>query len=345
MPKSRSALVAFGTAIAVLITMRFLPDALTNSIRLLPTSSTYSFSFEPTTARLFDARAFESATAPGCPNEPHPAFTCFLTETTLSRSQTFQFSPADTKKETRLTVRDIISADGRPVMDTTDTSELVRHSAFPVDDPVASAQTTSELPGFNRNYAGEIRTGLQYAFPFASEWRSYLYFDQFGHSSYPIDFQDREDHNGTTVYRFHQDLKTFKLNGFTAKGTASQYYTPHEMQQMGLRPSDAVSLDQFYSASRTVWVEPKTGTVLDIQEEPRSFLARNIEEATAMGAADERMLFRATFTLDAATKTKQRDLATQGVHRLKAIHLLVYLSHVVTTVLLLWGVYAVRRDK
>lgn len=342
----KPALIAFSLAAAIVVSMGYVPTLLTNPVRLLPASGTVDLTYAPTKAQLFDASAFDAGTPISCPDAPQPAYTCFQQPVTLQRSQHLTFARGETRKETRLDAHDLITAsDGRVVLDLQDSAQLVRHSAFPIDEPVANARSSSLIPGFVRDYGGETRTGLQFSFPFAAEWRSYQYFDAFGHSSYPIDFQDREDFDGTTVYRFHQDLSPAPMSAAPVKGVASQYYTPAEMAQLGLRPSDAVSLEQFYSATRTIWVEPKTGTILNVVEQPRAFLARNVEEAKRAAPEPLRTIFTAQFAFDDATKQQQRNAASSGVHRLKAIKISIYLTNILALLLLVWGVVVVRRTR
>ncbi|AKK04126.1 porin PorA family protein [Corynebacterium epidermidicanis] len=337
--------INFGLALALLLAGQFLPDPLTNPVRLLPTQHSFELSYEPVAARLFDATSFNVGTSPECPDAPRPSLSCFVHPATLHRKQTISYSAGRNRKETVQTSQDRITTDsGATVFSSQDTATLMRHSSIPLDEALASTVEHSTIPGFDRNLVGENRTGLQFTFPFASEWRSYQYFDSFGHFAYPIDFQDREDFDGTTVYRFHQQLTPRQLGAFSATGSAEQYYSPTEMTELGLKPQDAVFLKQFYAAQRTVWVEPKTGTVLNIVEEPRSFLARNMEEATRTAPDSPRVLFSATFALDGQSKEQQRDKASAGVHRLKAIEVLRYLCIFGAVVFGMWGVRTWRRN-
>lgn len=335
---------SFGLAIAILLLMRFVPSWITTDVRLLPTEGSQTWSFASTDAVVTDTAALDAGQPLDTTCSQPARLRCFQRVEELHRTIELDFSKGKTRKQTSISAHDTVQG-SRTLLDLRDQASFVRHSAFPVDEAVASVESKSPLPGWTRAVHDEARTGLQYAFPFASEWRSYLYFDPFSHSSYPIDFVDKQDHNGTTIYRFEQHLAPALTGAYSIRGVAGQYFSDTELQQLGLRSSDAVTLNEYYAVQRSVWVEPRTGTIINMEEHPHSFLARNTDEAKQLAVTNERALFSAQFAFDEDTRDVQWQRASHGVHMLKLAHVIDYVSNLVALALLILGVLLARRAR
>lgn len=347
MTSKAKAAIAFALALALVVVKTFGPDLMSANVRLLPTDTQEVLQYEPTAALLFDAAAWENNTpttaTPACTTVPYPSVTCFMSRPTLHAQRSIAAHPADSRKDVRYEVTDTIDdAAGVNLYRATDELTLIRHSSFPADLPAASFSSTATLPGFSHSSTAELREGLQYAFPFRTEFRSYEFFDNYSATTHPIDFQDREVIDGVTLYRFHQQLPPIQLSTNTLKGPAFQFYSPEEAQAEGLIGTSTIVLSLFYTMSRTLWVEPKTGTIVDSVENPLVFLARDIADAEKVTPDTRRTLFSTTLRWDDATKEKRWKQATAGLVTLKIVDVTVLLSTIFTLLLLGYGIIQLR---
>lgn len=346
MTKTAKAAVAFTLAIALLMLKAVAPSLATSQVRLLPTDASLQLTSEAAKATLFDATAWNNhlplTDTPEC--AATQALSCFLSEPNVSATTTLTAAKGDTAKETTYHVREeLTTSTGESLFRATDDVHLIRHSSMPVDRPVASLSSQSPLPGFSRDIPGQVRDGLQYSFPFATEFRSYRYFDVYSATTAPIDFHDRETVRGVTVYRFHQKFAPIQVGLGTIKGRASQFYSPAEIQEQGLSAESTVVMNQYYTMSRTLWVEPKTGTIVDSLEIPQIFLARDLSEAQRVAPDSSLTLFKTTLRWDEATTNTMWSRATSGLHTLKLVSIGLLIGTVAAAGLIVLGIYYLRR--
>ncbi|MDK8472886.1 porin PorA family protein, partial [Corynebacterium accolens] len=59
-------------------------------------------------------------------------------------------------------------------------------------------------------------------------------------------------------------------------------FKPESLERFGLSPTEHVILEPFYTVKRDVWVEPTTGTILDVHEDIKIFLATDADQARQM---------------------------------------------------------------
>lgn len=345
MTKTAKAAVAFTLALVLLVLKSALPPLVTRQVRLLPVDESLQITTQPAAATLFDAAAW----AAGTPTITPPTCTansleCYLTHPTLTSTIQLSARAGETKKEVGLeVVQNLVTDSGQELYSAQDEVVLARHSSIPVDRPVSSLQSHSIVPSFTHDLFERQRDGLQYAFPYATEFRSYHFFDAFSATSTPIDFQDRETIQDVTVFRFHQQLAPIQLSGDTIKGLASQFYSPEEIASQGLTAGNTVMLNKYYSMSRTLWVEPKTGTIVDSEEHPRIFLARDSVEAQRGPLALSRTLFDVTLRWDEATKRLMWDRAIGGVRTLKTVAVGLLAATIASAALIVFGMLYLRR--
>jgi len=105
-------------------------------------------------------------------------------------------------------------------------------------------------------------TGQLYKFPFGTERKTYQYFDRDLRKALPIEYQGTETIKGLETYRFQQVIPETPLN-FTADRLTGLLNT--------FAPG-ASSGQVTYSNTRTIWVEPVSGTFIKVQEEQRKTL-------------------------------------------------------------------------
>lgn len=136
------------------------------------------------------------------------------------------------------------------------------------------------------------------------------------------------------------------------EGPAEQFFSPEEMERFQYAEGQQVRLQPFYEATRTFFVEPKTGTVLDHHAEVDIFFAENNLQARTMAEDDLRnpirTVFSADFTFDEATQQAQLDVATPKMARIRALQAVSLVANVTTIaalVVLAWLLVRRRRHR
>lgn len=126
-------------------------------------------------------------------------------------------------------------------------------------------------------------TGQLYKFPFHTEKKTYRYFDRDLRRGLPMQFQGTENIKGLEAYRFQQVIADQEL-----------VFSPEKIGGLiGKFAPGATSGKVVYGNTRTLWVEPVTGTFLKAQEQPSKVLVPNVGAPTT--------LLEATFTYNDAT--------------------------------------------
>ncbi|WP_194829351.1 DUF3068 domain-containing protein [Nocardia sp. XZ_19_231] len=116
------------------------------------------------------------------------------------------------------------------------------------------------------------RRGLQYRFPIGTEKKSYPYFDLNARATYDIDFIEESEINGVPVYHFRQDIPVTNMWD-VVKHPSHQLALP--AAKWGLEGTDPVTMTRFYTNTRDVWVEPRTGAVLKGGEKIHMYYGRS----------------------------------------------------------------------
>lgn len=126
--------------------------------------------------------------------------------------------------------------------------------------------------------------GLSYRFPFNTEKKTYPYFDPIAQRAYDANYEGEEDVNGLTTYRFTQNV------GYDADGQLvepikyTSLYDNNEdgettarAQQWGLEgdPEEPITMNRFYAAQRTFWVDPVSGVIVKSQEHANHYYSRD----------------------------------------------------------------------
>lgn len=120
-------------------------------------------------------------------------------------------------------------ADPNVVSISTDTFATDRHTGVAVNDP-------KYVPA-----GSEHKSGLVNKWPFNSEKKTYLFWDDVVHKALPATYAGTEKRDGLTTYKFHQVIQ--EASAEIADGTQGTY-----------------------SQDKMMWVEPKTGSIVDQQQ-------------------------------------------------------------------------------
>lgn len=129
--------------------------------------------------------------------------------------------------------------------------------------------------------------GLAYRFPFDTEKKTYPFFDPIAQKAYDANYEGEEDVNGLNTYRFTQNVG-YDGSGAEAKldepvKYASLYDNDEDSQVTaraslwGLEgdPDEQITMDRFYAAQRTFWVDPVSGTIVKAKEHGYHYYARD----------------------------------------------------------------------
>ena len=182
---------------------------------------------------------------------------------------------------------------------TVDRITLDRVSAMPIDEPTSTLQVVaSGGEGDDSAPAGFVRNGLQYKFPFDTEQKNYDYFDASTFTTNPISFVGETTVGGMEAYEFKQELGPIDMWSSIRDHFASisAGYDPAvesilaSYRREGMTagqwslegdPEREVDMRRFYTNTRTVWVNPSTGQIINGKEDIFQFFAEDQDEADA----------------------------------------------------------------
>ncbi|TQS41509.1 DUF3068 domain-containing protein [Cryptosporangium phraense] len=142
--------------------------------------------------------------------------------------------------------------------------------------------------------------GLVYKWPFNSEKKSYQYFDTTTRKPYEAKFVGTEDINGLETYKYQMEIPATQIGELDVPG-----------ELVGSTEPD-VNAPRFYSNTRTVWVEPKTGIIIKGQEKQN----QTLRDASG---ADKLTLFSGTLTFDEQTVDEAVSLAKDTISQINLV--------------------------
>lgn len=148
------------------------------------------------------------------------------------------------------------SEDNPPLSATHDRVVFDRHTGEAV--ACCGQYTSSEVDEDGveiRDESTEIE-GQYFKLPFGSEKKDYMFWDGDLLEATPLEYQEEEEIEGLTVYRYEQVIEPTDI-GDLPEGAGSLF---------GVDDPDAV-IDRIYSNTRTLWIEPETGVIIRGQED------------------------------------------------------------------------------
>ena len=138
--------------------------------------------------------------------------------------------------------------------------------------------------------------GLQYRFPVGTEQKTYPYFDINARKTFDMNFVEETEVNDLKVYHFTQDVPPTDLAKISNAPT-NRVELP--AAKWGVEGGDnPISMDRYYSNTRDVWVEPKTGTIINGSEQMHMYYSRD-------GAKPEVTALNSTLEFDGNTVDSQ----------------------------------------
>ena len=162
------------------------------------------------------------------------------------------------------------------------------------------------------------RQGFQYKFGFDVKKRPYMYFDTNTRTDNPANFVGETTLKGVKVYEFVSEVPETDLSelpnpqGEASLGTLlTQPASWWGITGKGIKPNDAVTMHRYAKATRHVFVEPVTGTILDGKEDQEQYY-RSPDQSESMPAAIREYKLHAlkgTFKWADSTVARQADKA------------------------------------
>lgn len=304
----RKVWVLLGAACAVLVIAAVIPAIVMSTIKPIPVDTTRTVTTKPAPTQVYL-----------CNPE------CHVEQMTTSLHRELKTSKAEDKDEVNLDVSEDFrrQASNDSVISLRDHVRLIRHSTYPVLDPVTHLELRT--PWLTFDTANFARDGLQYFFPFNTERRSYQFFDVFAQQAFPLDYVRQDD----DVYIFHQHVRDVAMDQAairalthpadisddTADATAEDI-DEHEREQTEKLEGTT------YSVERTLWVEPKSGVIL------------NQEDHLKLQSRSGQTLFATTTEWDDASQQRAHELAQPVVNAIQWMRLGTFASKVVVMALL-----------
>jgi Porin PorA len=143
--------------------------------------------------------------------------------------------------------------------------------------------------------------GLTLKFPFDTRKTTYQFWDGPAQRALPAAFTREEKVNGLTVYRFEQRIDRLDVGDQEIPGTLA-----------GDPDAPSVQTNIIYSNTKTLWVEPATGTIVKAQQDATQVLE-------TQGGEQVLTLLDAVLTYDKATVDRNADDASSGANRLRLL--------------------------
>ena len=170
-----------------------------------------------------------------------------------------------------------------------DTVTLNRKTAMAVSDDThtgGSVQKPRAYGDENPPTAIPLRhDGLSYRFPFHTEKKTYPYFDAIAQKPFDVNYNNEEDVNGLTTYRFTQNVGYNPDGKLVAAVKYPSLYAGDEDGKVttsaamwgvqGGDPAEQITMTRYYAAQRTFWVDPVSGTIVKESEHANHYFARD----------------------------------------------------------------------
>ncbi|MGV0744020.1 DUF3068 domain-containing protein [Mycolicibacterium sp. XJ870] len=126
--------------------------------------------------------------------------------------------------------------------------------------------------------------GLTYRFPFDTEKKTYPFFDPIAQKAFDANYDGEEDVNGLTTYRFIQNVgydgegklvEPIKYSSLYEDDADSSVTARAEVWGVPGEPEESITMDRYYAAQRTFWVDPVSGTIVKADEHGYQYYARD----------------------------------------------------------------------
>ncbi|AKK07095.1 putative DUF3068 family protein [Corynebacterium mustelae] len=381
MPKAST--ICIIAAILLFIVAENVPKLIITNLKPLPVNTSRTIHTTPAPAVFYDPTI---TCPPSASNDCHSAKTTVQWRTTLhtTKADLTDDKGKKMKDVAELSVtEDLVRTDSNyRLVSIKDLLHLQRGSAHPILDDTSHMTVTANGFGLDFKTGSFARDGLQYFLPFNTERRSYSYFDVFAQAAYPLDYVRTEAKGenpyitSSDVYVFHQEIPVINLarsatRSFThSDEITDEPVTPTNESDLPAAQQDQIAkmrlegprsrfypdttaeddptieLTPYYTATRTLWVEPTSGVILNQEEEIHLFFATDATDArtTAQSGVNKyRTLLHTSSSWNEATITAAKETATPTVRAMYFLRLGAFLCKYLAGALLIYGIWRFSR--
>ncbi|WP_338889208.1 DUF3068 domain-containing protein [Rhodococcus sovatensis] len=176
-----------------------------------------------------------------------------------------------------------------------------RRTGLPVE-PAGSLQTTVDSPA-----SPLPRTGLQHRFPFDAQPTTYTVYDATAWTSFDANFIEEITMEGLPIYHFRSIVTEADLS-ITTQSPINSVTLPASKWGVG-DGDEPITMKQWYSNVRDIYVEPTSGSLVWGTETPYQYFARDpkVPEVT---------IFKASLALDETGRLQQLASARDAANKL-----------------------------
>lgn len=343
-------------AAAAFLLGSLLPPLVIGQMKPLPEDLRESFASRPADTVLLAPAALESGTVPeenrdrpgcGAGTFPEVDYSCLVVETTTHRDLQVGTAAAEESGEVEVRATTRLLEGETVLAEVRDSLRVDRRSTYPVADPVSRVETSvTGLAGDAASTGPFVREGLQYFFPFPPERRSYPRHDVIAGQPLLLDYVGEVQRGGLETFEFHHTFTALPL-----ADPDDNHPRPAEPEDGGPDPVQALDRlgmgSPWYAVDRTVWVEPKSGTLVDVEERTHIYFAADRSEAEerAFDPAPEFTVLHTTSAWDEGTLARQHDKAAGVVSSLRALQILAVVLKAAALAAVIWAVVLLLRER
>lgn len=339
-------------AVVTFLLGSLVPPLLITQMKPLPTDLQATYRTNPAETVMLAPEAVaegavpeENRTRAGCREGSFPdiPYACLVVAAPTHRELTVSTSQAPERDELDVAATTVLQAGDTVLAEVTDFLRLDRRSTYPVSDPVSTV--TVEIPALDRETSTGpfVREGLQYFFPFPPERRSYPHYDTVAERPLLLDYVGEVERADLETFEFHHTFTALPLTE-----PDDNRPRPEEAEDSVATPLEAWGQGSvWYAVDRTAWVEPKSGTLVDIRERIHLYFAEDHTEATerAFDPAPEFSILHTSAGWDQTTVDRQHDRAAGMVDRLRFLQVSAVLLKTVALVAVVWAVLLLLRER
>ncbi|QGU05689.1 DUF3068 domain-containing protein [Corynebacterium comes] len=339
-------------AAVVFLLGSLLPPLVITQLKPLPLDLQESFTTRPADTVMLAPSAVDSGAVPDQNRErpecrdgsfPDVPYSCLVMETTTHRDLRVHTGESEEPGDINVEATTRLLAGESVVLELRDSLRLDRSSTYPVADPVSRVETS--VPGLadGTSTGPFVREGLQYFFPFPPEPRSYPRYDMIAEQPLLLDYVGEVDRNGLETFEFHHTFTAFPLSD--PDDNRPRPEAPEAGVLDSLRAWGTGS--PWYAIDRTVWVEPKSGTIVDTAERIHVYFAvdRAQAEERAFDPSPEFTLLHTSSTWDDETLARQHDKAAEVVSTLRVLQIFAVVLKAIALVAVIWAVVLLLRER
>lgn len=162
------------------------------------------------------------------------------------------------------------------------TAQAVNSEEYPAGSLQAPRTVEDTKPATSRPLEHQ---GLTYRFPFDTEKKTYQVFDPIAQQEFDANYVSEEDVNGLTAYRFQQNVG-YDSTGKLVEPIPYKSLLDHNEETSvtaraglwgleGLDPEELITMERYYAAQRTFWVDPVSGTIVKSEEHANHYYSRD----------------------------------------------------------------------